>query len=309
MPNQPVRLDSFNLSEKQFPKVILVGNGISLASVKENAISGAEGIIKKAANDNHCRYRFADVKALPFPLQFLVASKDDREQKTIKNLSKNLFSEDFYVDADWSIAKEIMSLNADAILTTNYSYEFEMALDNRFIKRRGDYSQFTEKTTRREGKYQLHSFYQFDGVEEKPIRIWHIHGEASNYSSIVIGHDMYGNILSKYQQELSNRIQRDKNQEYIEQVTPFSWIDYFIFGDVYIMGFSLSENEYDLWWLLNRKKREKLPHGNTYFFDKDGENIKMRMLFDALDIKEITTESKNYSDYYYDAISHIRDGK
>lgn len=315
MSNKSVQLDAFDLSGRQFPKVVLVGNGISLACIdKSNSISGAEGIVEKTAKDNNCVYRFADIKTLPFPMQFIVASKDDNKNLSIKDLSKRLSSEGFYENADWSIAKQIISLDADAILTTNYSYEFETALDSSFLRKRDKYSRFTEKTVtkkgnaRREGKYQLHSFYQFNRVNTKPIRVWHIHGEANNYSSIVIGHDMYGNLLSKYQEELSRWNRQNKDRTQTELITPYSWIDYFIYGDVFVIGFSLSESEFDLWWLLNRKKQEKLPHGKTYFFDKDGENIKMRMLFDAFDVKEITTNCRDYKDHYQETVSIIKSG-
>lgn len=46
-----------------------------------------------------------------------------------------------------------------------------------------------------------------------------------------------------------------------------SWIDSFILGDVYILGFGMNFSEFDMWWLLNRKKREKAQHGRVYFYE------------------------------------------
>ena len=313
MANEAVKLEQFNIFEKQFPKVIIVGNGISLSCLnKEHAINGATGIIESAAKENHCKYSPDDIKELPFPLQYLVVAKDDKKFKTIKDLGKKLSGEMFYEEADWHVARQMTLLDADAILTTNYSYELERSLDKDFLKHRNKYAKFTEMTVnkgRREGKYQIHSFYQFENVTEKPIRIWHIHGEAYNPSSIVLGHDMYGNLLSRYKEEITLCNNRYKRSTRTNSIRPYSWIDYFIFGNVYIIGFSVSENEYDLWWLLNRKKQEKLPHGNTYYFDRYVGNGRKRMLFDALDVKEVITGCDDYKDHYTESLSRIKNGE
>ena len=34
-----------------------------------------------------------------------------------------------------------------------------------------------------------------------------------------------------------------------------SWLDYFLLGDVHIVGLGMSLSELDLWWLVNCKKR------------------------------------------------------
>jgi hypothetical protein len=46
-----------------------------------------------------------------------------------------------------------------------------------------------------------------------------------------------------------------------------SWLDYFILGDVYSLGFGFDTAEMDLWWLLCRKKRERAAHGDVYVFE------------------------------------------
>ena len=166
-----------------------------------------------------------------------MASKDDNKLTTIKALGKKLSDESFYEGADWHIAQQTALLNADAILTTNYSYELEKSHDDDFFKHRNEYAKYTEMTVnngKREGKYQLHSFYQFEGVSDKPVRIWHIHGEAKNSSSIVLGHDMYGNILSKYKEEITSWNHRYKrNNAYTLYQTLFLDILFHIWRCVY----------------------------------------------------------------------------
>ena len=46
-----------------------------------------------------------------------------------------------------------------------------------------------------------------------------------------------------------------------------SWIDAFLFGDIYCLGFGFGLCEFDLWWLLNRKAREKGNAGKMFFYD------------------------------------------
>ena len=38
-------------------------------------------------------------------------------------------------------------------------------------------------------------------------------------------------------------------------------------GDVYVLGFNYHISEFDLWWLLNRKKRENADCGKVYFYE------------------------------------------
>lgn len=60
-----------------------------------------------------------------------------------------------------------------------------------------------------------------------------------------------------------------------------SWIDYFIMGDIYVLGFGFDFSEFDLWWLLNRKYNEKASHGKLYFFEPEqdeGKTEKERLL-------------------------------
>ena len=50
-----------------------------------------------------------------------------------------------------------------------------------------------------------------------------------------------------------------------------SWIDAFILGDVYIVGYGLDWSEMDLWWLINRKANEKAEHGDIHFYEPNSD--------------------------------------
>lgn len=40
----------------------------------------------------------------------------------------------------------------------------------------------------------------------------------------------------------------------------------FLYADVYVLGFGFELCEYDLWWLLRRKQRERYADGKVYFY-------------------------------------------
>ena len=107
-----------------------------------------------------------------------------------------------------------------------------------------------------------------DGVNN---RIWHIHGEARKPSGMVIGHYLYVNLVSKWKEKLNERDQAYKN---FDQTKPSGcWLDSFIMGNVYVLGFGFDFSELDLWWLINRKKREKAqPHGKVIFYTPENKS-------------------------------------
>jgi hypothetical protein len=101
--------------------------------------------------------------------------------------------------------------------------------------------------------------------------------------SVIIGHYYYGKLLWKMQNELEKREDKQlERQQNGEPVLIDSWVDAFIMGDVYILGFGFDLSEMDLWWLLNRKKRENANHGKTIFYDyEDKENVVRHALLRA----------------------------
>ena len=47
-----------------------------------------------------------------------------------------------------------------------------------------------------------------------------------------------------------------------------SWIDYFLIGNITIIGLGMDFSEFDLWWLVNAKKR-RFPNTHTIFYKPD----------------------------------------
>ena len=100
-----------------------------------------------------------------------------------------------------------------------------------------------------------------------------------------------------------------------------SWLDSFILGDVYVLGFRFDVSEFDLWWLLNRKLREKTPHGKVYFFEPYVEGFSERIeLLKLLGVEYIDCGLKKpdkndpncsaiYQDFYRIALTKIEKTK
>lgn len=248
------------------PQVVLLGNGINFAY---GGTSWTE-LLKNIATPNKKVYLEGTDKKLtsPMPLQAILLTEDGVD-KALKDYRGQAFGEIKNDDHARTLQK-ILTMGADEILTTNYSYELEFAsqqnwkLSERKLERLNVH---TDPTQKAEGKYLIHTRNIIE-YDEHTNNVWHIHGEARKPSSMVLGHYYYGNLMFKIKEYVDRANQRyvyeQRNQN---DVQIKSWIDSFIFGDVYIIGFGLDLAEIDLWWLLNRKKREVGDHGAVYFYE------------------------------------------
>ena len=259
---------------KKFPKVLLLGNGINICNGSQSWSEFLSSI-----RDEKSDLEIGKLKS-PMPLQAILISNNKigeklKEQSKRLMPTKELKCENFPVN-------QILSLGFDNILTTNYTYELEQAslgnkaLSENEIKKLSSHS----AGYKADKKYTMYSYNKisYEGKEEK---IWHIHGEARKYSSMVLGHDYYGRVLKKIIEYVENR----GNVYYMKQregkeVPLNSWIDAFIMGDVYVLRLTFDFSEIDLWWLLNRKFNERSEHGKVYFYEpkKESEKEKIQLL-------------------------------
>lgn len=161
-----------------------------------------------------------------------------------------------------------------------------------------------------EPKYLIHS-YQEVTYGEKKNRVWHIHGEARKPNSMILGHYYYATLLQRIVAHVNER-QASYSVEG-ESIEIKSWIDSFIMGNVYILGFGMDYSEMDLWWLLNRKKREKAEHGKVVFYASDFDQEKNGLL-ELLDVevrfagmgRRLTNKTDQYyKSFYRNAIAEI----
>lgn len=292
---------------KNFPQVLLLGNGL-------NRAFGGESwgkIIEEIWQNN--KIKFNDVVSLPFPLQAIVGT-DDKVETILAGKPKSFYGLEDIGKLQSSICR-LLNIKFDHILTTNYSYEIER-VGNPSISQDGEKCKNIMKHTsaceRSESKYLLHTYNSlvYEGYENK---VWHIHGEMRKPSGVILGHYSYGRLLGKYMEEMKKAGNKYQNSQKNGKTCRIdSWLDAFILGDVYILGFGLDVSEMDLWWLINRKKREKAEHGKIVIYEPSyGQEIKESLL-DTYGVKTnnlgYRTEVKgdDYAKFYEDAISDIQ---
>jgi hypothetical protein len=300
------------ISANYHPQVLLLGNGINLGY---GGLSWKE--LLKKISDGRMSEEDIDKLCSPMPLSAILVTEDHVDD-AIKEHEKEFYGK--VTDGLRMPLEGLLRIGFDDILTTNYSYELEAAAAHRetvseyFIKKNCHNIEDGKKV---DSQYLLHS-YQSAPFEEVENRVWHIHGEARKPSSMILGHYYYASLLhrmSEYLQGQGNRYQ--KRQKENTSQTMKSWLDSFILGDVYILGFGMDFAELDLWWLLNRKKRENAHHGKVYFYEpKPNGFCEKHELLKLMDVQLIhldtpapegTNEEKTraYQEFYRKAIFAI----
>ena len=249
----------------KYPQVLLLGNGLNQAFDGKSWNDFLKDIsTKKEIVDN--KMKVEDINCSE-PLKAIIVT-DDHVDLAMKKYCKDIMSRS--IDEGLAdILKEILTFGFDEILTTNYTYEIEKAavypkfISENIIKKM---MRHTSATKRSETKYLLHTYNEVN-ANLYTNRIWHIHGEARKPDSTVLGHYYYGNLMYKIKKELEYGGKYLKAEKSGEVLNLQSWIDAFIMGDIYVLGFGFGLSEFDLWWLLNRKAREKANTGKIYFYE------------------------------------------
>ena len=128
---------------------------------------------------------------------------------------------------------------------------------------------------------------------------------------LILGHYYYGKLFFKYQELLNKRsnLQFDLEQQGKPPIME-SWLDAFLLGDVYVLGFGYDYSEFDLWWLLNRKKREQASHGTLHFYaPAAGNELKFALLetYGAkIECLGFWHQNPDYKAFYQKAIADIQ---
>lgn len=295
----------FDLTHKR-PQVLLLGNGLSRQI-------GWKQFIESVANKDIEKYYKDKEPQLPnLILTSTVTDIDDstRQSRYIKSLS------DYKCNPSEQI-KRLLNINFDAILTTNYTYELEYNLKSGYCSisantKRERYAKTTESEY--DSKYFIHTFNRVSNGEISQD-IWHIHGEQRRKSSLVLTHDEYARLMGQII-DYNNGI-RNKFYYYYDNLKFKSWIDYFVMGDLYILGQGFDFAEFDLWWLLLRRIRERAETGKIIFYEPEKKDNKYKLL--ALEDLGVKTETfgctintskdidQQYKNFYDEAISDIQE--
>lgn len=288
------------------PQVLLIGNGLNRAY---GGLNWSEGI--QAINTNH-RADVSDSSFdnVPYPLKAILATDDQIEDALTHPKADQLL---FGIEDVSELTKPLLKLvdiGFDHILTTNYSYEIERSLDPGFTRKGAHKSlriqEFNFTTTgKEERKYLLHTYNRVF-CNGKYQMIWHIHGEGRKKKTVTLGHYYYGELLGQYQNVL---LERQKNPTLFTDTSAKcarTWVDEFLDGDIYVLGFGFDYSEIDLWWLLCEKK--KTGKGRVVFYEPNGKNNAKWCLLNGLNV--VTTNvgyyhPTDYKEFYLDAIEDI----
>ena len=249
------------ISTRRRPRVLLLGNGLN------RVYGGASwaGLLEKI---NRTSFTAEQVKSMPFPMQAVLLSKDHVDV-SLHDLQRELTQCQVH---PW-LAEQIQRLLAlpfDCVLTPNFTYELECAMIPDFLRCPQRYLRHTAAVPRAENGFMLHTYYSIP-KEGGDLPLFHIHGEARVPNTVILGHYYYGNLLFCCDEYLTHRApaQRYPLWPGSDGMVALSWLDYLILGDVYALGFGFDTSEMDLWWLLCRKKRERAPHGDLWFFEPE----------------------------------------
>lgn len=223
----------------------------------------------------------------------LYASGEVIEAKLKKDIAERIsgFQPNFAYD---TIAK----FPVEHYMTTNY--------DNTLLKAIGEKS--LDVRYRPEKIYSIRRCYALNGVKSKQS-YWPLHGNVDSPASIMLGYDHYCGALSKiesyvkggYEMPNVGRIQSlvSRLEEGIRDI--YSWIDLFFVTDVHIIGLDLKYEEFDLWWVLNRRQRirrkdPKLVTNRIVYYPVDPVTQDKKQLFKGFDVVVFDLD-KNTEDY------------
>ena len=283
------------------PKVLLTGNGLHRAFEDSNW----DKLLKRLSGNRFSDKVWDKLQNLPYPQLAIVATGN--HLNTGMKEAAHLYVQANVLPGEDSLIKMAVDSGFDAVLTTNYSYEIEKALCPGFHISIGSASKYRKKTCKDKPKAETTALYHYLLIPQDDVEtaIWHIHGEAAIPDSMIIGHYYYGRLLSRIQSYTAETIRRYKISERNGALFyPRSWVDYILFGNVFIVGQGMDLSEMDLWWLMDCKRL--YGKGSTTIYKPDM-NQAMTMLAEACGIKTVKCDMpKSFAEYYENTFKEIQ---
>ena len=223
--------------------------------------------------------------------------------------------------------RKLLEAGFTDIITTNYGYEIEAVLCGRYPNSQAVKSDFYKKFCVpknigiTERKFKIWKHYLSCNKE---TRIWHIHGEYLKPQSIIFEYADYCSLLAKVKDPpRPKRMEISAADSPVEDVEhEFNWIQTFIHGDVYILGFGAALGEPVFWYVMERRGRKRPQQGKVIFYEptfeyKDEKNLlknqqqkavlAMMKAFraDHRDMGVIITKDSQFKEFYKKACEDI----
>ena len=237
---------------------LLIGNGLNRCL--NDTISWGDLLAHVAVQHDVQQYKWVQnsYDNVSFPMQFeaIINQIQKKNQKIDADIYSKIKKEIAYqirkarLDNN-AIHFDYVKLPVNTIMTTNYDYLLEIALDENYdvIK---DYS--GKKNTF--FKYSVLSYPYVSGGKE----LFHIHGSLQWPSKVCLGYEHYAGQLQLLREQIStndNIINLLTKKSYLQndyndsgRFNLSKWPALFFTDNIYIVGLSMSECEIDLWWLL-----------------------------------------------------------
>lgn len=279
------------------PKVLLLGNGILQLN---KGICWAELINSISPADIERR----SLDGIPYAMQpeaVCGTNVEEVQRKTAETIENGNPHE---------LLKQLVELDFDAILTTNYTYEIEQALSGNHWTGRSRRNSFTALYGSPHVRYNTHICNLVKGKSGREVPVFHIHGEKDRKHSLTLSYYSYANAV--YHLVDINKQRKniyEEKQQAGGMLECYSWLDYFLLGDVYAVGFGFDLSEFDIWWAIERKSREHALHGqlHAYTISKEPDTAKSTM-FKAMNVDErfVKVQNGNYLKAYEDIFDELK---
>ena len=263
------------ISPDRIPKVLFIGNGI----VRLAGGGGWDKLLETLNGRNVSKDILENVPFAMLPEVMNGVNVEEVQRKTSQTL-ENVGT------SVHPLLRELLKLPFDAILTTNYTYEIETVLS----------AKPWNNNRRREAYRALHGSVHVTGntsvcnlvrtEDGRQIPVFHIHGEQQRKHSMILSYYSYAKaVAGLYALNKERGNQYEEKALDSEAVEVWSWLDYFILGEVYSVGFGFDFSEFDVWWAMERKAREHAPHGklHMYMAEKTDKPLKQTVLAEAMD--------------------------
>lgn len=292
-----------SISIKQTPQILFLGNGIN----RQFEQGSWDDIINDYAVKNITGYKKGQLKDFPATMQIVMAT-GDKVDKSMVDLAKK-FLECEITDEQICYNQKLLRLPFEHIITTNYSYELELAVGGGYSV--GNYRKQNFVTNCDIKNNNDMNLYQYTDVtfNEAKKHIWHIHGQLYKPKSIIMGHYYYGKLVSQIQNHIPHLMAKWNGcKTHDKNFNIKSWVDLFIFGDVHIIGFGMDLSEMDIWWLACCKKRNA-PNTKIYFYTPDCDISKEKELLMktyGIEIVKSRLKDRNYKKYYQDVLLKVK---
>ena len=288
-----------NLAAQRFPRVLLLGNGILRL---RGGVSWEALLARIAVNDEIPDRVLRDI---PLAMRVEALCGADVGGARLRAAAEFEPTDACVTDT----LRRLLRLPWDCVLTTNYTYEAESVLlgQERFGKedRRRTLACMDGSVYRKDN---LHFCYIMERKGLPPLPVWHIHGDLGRPDSMILSYYSYAKAISrlqKYNRQLKNAFQDAVEARRL--VTPRSWSDWFILGDVYTVGFGYDFSEFDLWWAAERKARENAQVGRLIAYqDRQAKSDPVCALLKSIggEVNRVY-EYENYTEYYQIVIDEI----